>query len=150
MQHISLTQSSSQIGDILLSLKPHVAALSNEHINSHCSKCFGPGTTLRRCTSCRIVHYCDSKCQSADWHVHKHECLALQKWAAAAQDAKSSSPGSPPNDAIRCLGRILWRKQKLGFESVWVCRNFNALFIFLTSFQAQEMGAMQSRKFDFA
>lgn len=120
------SQVSSWLGDVLLSLKPHVAALSNEHIDTYCSNCFSPGTSLKRCTSCRFVHYCDPKCQSTDWPIHKHECLALQGSASAAQGVPgSSSSGSiaAPSDAIRCLGRILWRKQKLGQESVWVCQS---------------------------
>jgi len=140
------------LGDVLLSVKPNVAALSVQHLEDYCSSCFGPGSApLKRCTICKVVFYCDSvglkygsvlyfylisnlslqKCQSADWTFHKQECVALQRWvsnlsAAAAESSSSLSDSSPPlprapNDAIRCLARILWRRQKMGDASVWVC-----------------------------
>ncbi|KAF8157108.1 hypothetical protein B0H34DRAFT_849014 [Crassisporium funariophilum] len=105
-------------GDVLISVKPHVAALSNDHLEEYCSNCFGLGVNaLRRCTGCKLLFYCDSKCQNADWVFHRYECVALQRWGSST----SETSGSPtiPGDAIRCLGRILWRKQKLGRDSVW-------------------------------
>lgn len=47
-------------GDILFSVKPHVAVLSNRHLDDHCSNCFGSSSVaeLKRCTSCRTVWYC--------------------------------------------------------------------------------------------
>lgn len=127
-------------GDVLLSVKPNVAALSIQHLEDYCSNCFGPGSEpLKRCTICKVVHYCDSKCQSADWIFHKQECVALQRWvsnrSAAAEPSSSLSDSSPPlprvpNDAIRCLARILWRRQKMGDASIW----------------AREIDAMQSHR----
>ncbi|KAF9525238.1 hypothetical protein CPB83DRAFT_870963 [Crepidotus variabilis] len=113
------------IGDILLSITPHIAALSNERLEDHCSKCFGTGSVLRRCTGCKIIFYCDSTCQSKDWSTHKQECSALQQWLKA----NAASPNIP-GDAIRCLGRMIWKKRKLGKESLW----------------SQELDAMQSHR----
>jgi hypothetical protein len=138
------------LGDVLLSVKPNVAALSIQHLEDYCSSCFGPGSEpLKRCTICKVVFYCDSvgpkyravlysisnlsqqKCQSVDWTFHKQECVALQRWvsnlSAAAESSSSlldSSAPLPrvPNDGVRCLARILWRRQKMGDASVWVCR----------------------------
>ena len=47
-------------GDILFSVKPHVATLSNQHLNIYCTNCFGSPSvaSLKRCTSCKIVRYC--------------------------------------------------------------------------------------------
>ncbi|CAA7268850.1 unnamed protein product [Cyclocybe aegerita] len=107
------TSSYRKPGEVLFSIRPHVAALSNDHLEGYCSNCFGPGSgSLRRCTACKIVHYCDSACQSADWSLHKQECAAVQRWS-------SSNLGTIPGDAIRCLGRILWRRQKRERESIW-------------------------------
>ncbi|PPQ93755.1 hypothetical protein CVT25_008135 [Psilocybe cyanescens] len=134
-------------GDVLLSIKPHVAALSNEHLEEYCSNCCAPKTTsLRRCTGCKLLHYCDSKCQTNDWSFHRHECLAIQKWSASAS-AESSGPAHVPGDAIRCLGRILWRKQKLGHESIWV-RRFGLQRKIHNSelFQAREIDSLQSHR----
>jgi SET and MYND domain-containing protein len=50
----------TRIGDVLLSIKPHVAALSNKQLEGHCSNCFRADNSLRRCTGCKILYYCDS------------------------------------------------------------------------------------------
>ncbi|KAF5327714.1 hypothetical protein D9619_004677 [Psilocybe cf. subviscida] len=99
-------------GDILFTTRPHVAALSNDNLDQYCASCFRIKTgALKKCSGCKLLCYCDDACQKRDWIFHKHECAAVQKWY--------SSSNSVPGDAIRCLGRILWRKQKLGRESVW-------------------------------
>ncbi|KAF8224935.1 hypothetical protein L208DRAFT_1461406 [Tricholoma matsutake] len=115
-------------GDILFSLKPHVATLSNQHLDAYCSNCFGspPAAGLKRCTSCRIVWYCSSACQTKDWLLHKRECVSLQEWSKQAPSTELAIP----SDAVRCLGRMLWKKQKRGLDSVW----------------AKELDAMQSHR----
>ncbi|TEB22362.1 hypothetical protein FA13DRAFT_1778853, partial [Coprinellus micaceus] len=82
--------------------------------------CFGvgDGVDLKRCTGCKIVRYCTPACQTRDWTFHKHECNALHQWMKAAS-AESPGEARPPSDAIRCLGRILWRIQKLGASHIW-------------------------------
>ncbi|KAF8960017.1 hypothetical protein BDZ97DRAFT_1355582 [Flammula alnicola] len=113
-------------GDVLLSLKPHVAALSNKNLEEHCSTCFAPKSgSLRRCTGCKVLYYCDAKCQSRDWTFHRQECTAIQRWSSSLQRSGSDSLVIP-GDAIRCLARIVWRKQKLGHDSVWA-REIDAL-----------------------
>ncbi|KAK7046540.1 histone-lysine N-methyltransferase ASHR1 [Favolaschia claudopus] len=101
-------------GQVLFAMKPHVAALSNERLALHCSQCFGGGGNagLKRCTQCQVVYYCDSTCQNLDWTFHKNECIALQRVAASGETAI-------PSDAIRCLGRIMWKRQKQGPASPW-------------------------------
>ncbi|KAF8641802.1 hypothetical protein AX16_009783 [Volvariella volvacea WC 439] len=115
-------------GSTLISVKPHIAALSNQHLSTHCSACFAPASSsgLKRCTQCQTIFYCTAACQNRDWSLHKRECTALQNWAKSAP----SSELSVPSDAVRCLARILWRKQKLGLDSAW----------------AKEIDAMQSHR----
>lgn len=31
--------------------------------------------TMKRCTQCRCVAYCDSECQKSDWKQHKKVCF---------------------------------------------------------------------------
>ncbi|KAJ7817361.1 SET domain-containing protein [Mycena olivaceomarginata] len=90
------------VGQVILAVKPHAAALSNERLDLHCSQCFGEGNhaSLKRCTKCQAVYYCDSTCQNADWPLHKTNT-------------------SIPSEAIRCLGRIMWKRQKQGPLSAW-------------------------------
>jgi hypothetical protein len=56
------------------------------------------------------------KCQTVDWKFHRDECNAIREWVSKMPSDSSSFPG----DAIRCLVRILWRRRKLGGETVWV------------------------------
>ncbi|KAF9254291.1 SET domain-containing protein [Marasmius fiardii PR-910] len=105
-------------GSTVLSMKPHIYAISNRYLNSYCSSCTSRSTiesiNLQRCTKCRAVRYCNSECQTADWPVHKLECAAIQRWFQA-----SESIDLPPSDAIRCIARLLWKRQKKGCDSVW-------------------------------
>ncbi|KAJ3991212.1 hypothetical protein F5050DRAFT_1581798 [Lentinula boryana] len=115
-------------GNVIFVTKPYAAALSTPSLSSHCSSCFALSSTslLRRCTKCRIAHYCDFTCQTNDWAIHKLECTSLQKWFKAAP----SSDIAPPSDAVRCLSRVLWRTQKRGSDTI----------------QAREIANMQSHR----
>ncbi|ESK87070.1 n-lysine methyltransferase smyd2-like [Moniliophthora roreri MCA 2997] len=127
-------------GSSILSVKPHSHAISNRYLDTCCSACSASAeapataqapTKLSRCTKCRAVWYCNAECQTSDWSIHKHECAALQRWFKAASAAGPSPEEAntsddavehvvrPPSDAIRCMARILWKKQKKGFNSVW-------------------------------
>ncbi|KAG6811187.1 hypothetical protein H0H92_008627 [Tricholoma furcatifolium] len=118
------SKTSRKPGDVFLAVKPHIAVLSNQYLDSYCSNCFGPpsATGLKRCTICRVVWYCDSQCQTKDWPNHKRECSALQEWSKAAP----SPDLAVPSDAVRCLGRLMWTRQKKGFDSNWA-KEINAL-----------------------
>ncbi|KAI6003120.1 hypothetical protein EDD15DRAFT_2157422 [Pisolithus albus] len=103
-------------GDVILSLRPHMFTLSTTYLDSHCSGCTGsPASGLKRCTGCRRVWYCTSTCQNGDWPIHKFECTAIQNWSSEAPSEKVSVP----SDAVRCLGRILWKIKRKGTDSVW-------------------------------
>ncbi|KAG6910722.1 hypothetical protein DXG01_008253 [Tephrocybe rancida] len=55
------------------------------------------------------------ECQNKDWPPHKRECSALQEWSKAAPSADLAVP----SDAVRCLGRLMWTRQKKGLDSNW-------------------------------
>ncbi|KAI0088827.1 SET domain-containing protein [Irpex rosettiformis] len=99
-------------------MRPRVIALTTSALASFCSHCSGPPQhgALKRCTRCRAIWYCDAECQNKDWAYHKTECEALQRWATMAPSPELSVP----SDAIRCLGRVLWDRQKKGPESEFV------------------------------
>ncbi|KZS97133.1 SET domain-containing protein [Sistotremastrum niveocremeum HHB9708] len=102
-------------GTPVISLKPYVSVLSTPNLASYCSKCFSPneeGKSLKRCSKCRVLHYCSAACQNADWDVHKPECSSIQRWTAEAPNAAVAVPG----EAIRCIGRLLWDLQKKGSD----------------------------------
>ncbi|KIM76188.1 hypothetical protein PILCRDRAFT_78079 [Piloderma croceum F 1598] len=111
-------------GSILMSAEPHVAVLSGQYLDSHCSSCCGPASShrLKRCTRCQAIWYCDAACQNRDWFMHKFECTAIQNWASTAP----SSELAIPSEAVRCLGRIAWTQRKKGLGSAW-SREINAM-----------------------
>ncbi|KIK64626.1 hypothetical protein GYMLUDRAFT_160635 [Collybiopsis luxurians FD-317 M1] len=115
-------------GSTIVATKPYIAALSAQNLVSYCSSCFAPAgpNGMQRCTKCRTVYYCNSTCQRNDWGIHKHECNSLQNWFRAAP----SSDVPPPSDAVRCLARMLWQRQKKGLDSL----------------QAKEIANMQSHR----
>lgn len=120
-------------GSIVLSTEPHAFTLSNRYLDSHCSSCANAASMspFMRCSGCSTLRYCNTvscrplarqpvyheqTCQKADWSMHKPECSALQRWAKAAPSAELGIP----NDAVRCLGRILWQMRSKGLDSGWV------------------------------
>ncbi|KZV72067.1 SET domain-containing protein [Peniophora sp. CONT] len=113
-------------GEIAFVARPHVHVLSTRNLASYCSACALPGESLRRCTTCKVAHYCDADCQNRDWSLHKKECQALLRWASAAPNAEVAVPAEP----IRALGRWLWAKQKHSPTTTW----------------AREMDGMQSHR----
>ncbi|KAF8067952.1 hypothetical protein FPV67DRAFT_1166626 [Lyophyllum atratum] len=111
------SKSHYKAGDTLLALKPHIAVLSKPYLDAYCSNCFGPPQDhgLKRCPACRTIWYCDAQCQNKDWALHKRECTAIQEWAKAAP----SPDLLLPSDAVRCLGRLMWSREKKGLDSTW-------------------------------
>ncbi|EFE38244.1 SET and MYND domain protein, putative [Trichophyton verrucosum HKI 0517] len=65
--------------------------LSTERLKDACSNCFANlpfgvnvmasvDMKLWACSGCKVVKYCDRKCQSANWKlIHKHECAIYKK-----------------------------------------------------------------------
>lgn len=64
--HAFMLGFTSSTGSILISIKPHVTALSTPYLDSYCSSCSGLASTtgLKRCTRCRTVRYCGTVCTS--------------------------------------------------------------------------------------
>jgi hypothetical protein len=103
-------------------------------------------------TTSRLTVNCQA-CQTADWPIHKLECLAVRQWDKSAREAgRGSTDGATivPSDAIRALGRILWKLEASGSSSVIVilvrhlCYRLQLMFVLV---QAREISHMQSRRF---
>ncbi|KLO09410.1 SET domain-containing protein [Schizopora paradoxa] len=109
-------------GTVLFSIRPHVHVLSRSQLTSFCTSCCTPNssTALKKCTKCRVVHYCSAACQNADWGFHKSECEALRRWASdAPQIHADDEKVTVPAEAVRCLGRIILKRKKEGVGSRW-------------------------------
>jgi hypothetical protein len=71
------------------------AARSNELLEALTSAngCTNCGTkdvnTLKRCTGCKFVKYCNVDCQKADWKNHKSVCKTIR--SRREKDAKNNS-----------------------------------------------------------
>ena len=51
----------------------------NEASAKLCSACDKKSNTLKKCTACKCVWYCDKKCQNKHWKEHKKECKLIKK-----------------------------------------------------------------------
>ncbi|GAW01997.1 SET domain-containing protein [Lentinula edodes] len=91
------TQSPIRAGSVIFVTKPCAAALSSPKLTSYCSYCFEQTgmNGLRRCTKCRVTHYCDFNCQRNDWAIHKHECASLQNWTSRSTGQRISEYAVP-------------------------------------------------------
>ncbi|KNA09525.1 hypothetical protein SOVF_152750 [Spinacia oleracea] len=69
-----LTTNHFSPGEIIISQEPYVSVPNH----SRCEVCFG-SDKLKKCAACHFVWYCGSKCQKADWTLHRVECQALSK-----------------------------------------------------------------------
>ena len=47
-------------GEIAFITRTHIHVLSTRNLASYCSACALPGDSLRRCTTCKVAHYCDA------------------------------------------------------------------------------------------
>ncbi|OWF49924.1 histone-lysine N-methyltransferase SMYD3-like [Mizuhopecten yessoensis] len=89
-------------GDILLQSEPFVYVLSHKERGRRCDSCFESGEDLKRCTVCKVVRYCNSACQKADWTSHRGECPCLKR---VFPDV--------PLDSVRLMLKLIL-KQKAG------------------------------------
>ncbi|KAE8351068.1 hypothetical protein BDV28DRAFT_26460 [Aspergillus coremiiformis] len=70
--------------DVLHVTSPFVAVLETDRLEDTCSGCFGKGllrhcALLKGCSGCKVVKYCNTTCQKADWKfAHAQECSIFQ------------------------------------------------------------------------
>jgi SET and MYND domain-containing protein len=85
---------------ILQTRSPDILVVETPKIDKFCSYCFlplgGAGAVPKRCTRCKVIRYCSTECQRADWKlIHQKECPVLR-----------DMPGVPPTP-VRALIQIL-------------------------------------------
>ena len=54
-------------------------AVNNGTPTKLCSACRKKSDSLKKCTSCKCVWYCDKDCQNRHWREHKRECKPIKK-----------------------------------------------------------------------
>ncbi|XP_075547839.1 histone-lysine N-methyltransferase SMYD3-like isoform X5 [Dermacentor variabilis] len=94
-----------EAGAEILSSTPFVYVLGKEGRGRVCDFCFLESETLKRCSACRYVYFCDKQCQRLAWPDHKVECAGLCK----------VSP-NVPDTSVRYFCRLL---VKLSNKDAW-------------------------------
>ncbi|KAL3171624.1 hypothetical protein MRX96_013815 [Rhipicephalus microplus] len=92
-------------GDEILSSTPFVYVLGKEGRGLMCDYCFLESPSLKRCSACRYVSFCNKQCQKLAWPDHKVECAGLRK----------VSP-NVPDSSVRYFCRLL---VKLSNKNAW-------------------------------
>jgi hypothetical protein len=71
-------------GDVIAECLPQSHVLSIKEKGKRCDYCFKEGSSLKKCSKCKSVYYCNPNCQKKDWEaVHKHEeCRVYEKYFA--------------------------------------------------------------------
>ncbi|KAJ1627031.1 hypothetical protein T492DRAFT_909636 [Pavlovales sp. CCMP2436] len=97
-------------GTLVLREPAAATALSRERWELHCAGCWARlrGTGKLRCSRCRLVHYCNNRCQLVDWaRAHRSECAGLPQLARAAEaEERSSGYAGLAEDAL-LVGRLV-------------------------------------------
>jgi len=99
-------------GDVAISIpEPFLIVVEQGALDRVCSYCLIEKdlSTLKKCTGCKIVRYCSTTCQKADWKlIHQKECAILKRL-----------PGVPPTP-VRALIQLLLRHQYgQGLDPQW-------------------------------
>jgi hypothetical protein len=86
-------------GECVLRQQPLAISLSTSDgsIKSRCGFCLGTAKAPKRCSKCKVVHYCSVEHQKKDWPTHSTECLRMSRCIDANQS---------PTATIIMLGRI--------------------------------------------
>lgn len=99
------------------SSEPYAACLLPSLRTTRCALCFSQAatpaskqqsSTLSRCSRCRWVRYCSSRCQREDWPSHKHECPSLASRSPHSH-LLTNLPDSTLSDLL-LLSRCGWRR----------------------------------------
>ncbi|CAI9738471.1 Hypothetical predicted protein [Octopus vulgaris] len=124
-------------GEVIYRESPYVHVVSDKELKNHCSSCFKSASSLKHCSRCKLLRYCNSSCQKADWSIHKQECPFF---IDVVPEVLSES--------IRMLLRIIIRYQNgdhtkmISTDPYWK-RSFSDLMSHLERMQQDELRCKQ-------
>ncbi|XP_064383603.1 histone-lysine N-methyltransferase SMYD3-like isoform X2 [Halichondria panicea] len=72
------TKESISAGDTIFSELPIAHCSVEETRGTICEHCFNRSESLKKCSRCKFVYYCNSDCQRLDWLLHKTECKGVK------------------------------------------------------------------------
>ena len=100
--------------------QPYACCLLPALQSRRCEYCYSDEGNLTACPSCKIVHYCSTRCKRADAENHAHECSPLAQKRSALSKLQPSPIAAlrnecEPNSIGRYGGlllavRCLWRR----------------------------------------
>jgi len=73
-RNISVPIKPYKVGDIVFSCLPLIHCIKREFKGIHCDYCLERSESLKKCTKCCQMYYCEKDCQQKDWEYHKYEC----------------------------------------------------------------------------
>lgn len=107
---------------LILTEVPLAWTLQTDKLTSYCSYCLKQSggsakndVHLMRCAKCKILHYCDSKCQKIDWLSHKNECKRFCRILLRSRPI--------PDDFLRLFARIFDIEAAKNFTSSSMDKN---------------------------
>ena len=81
-----------------------------------CTTCGKPGH-WQRCTGCKVVFYCSTKCQKADWKQHKKKCKAFRAEVdASGKDKTALSAEGRFRRGTRYLSKGRFKKAEVEYR----------------------------------
>ncbi|CAH1786124.1 unnamed protein product [Owenia fusiformis] len=83
-------------GSVVLTEDPFVHVLMQSEREQRCDECLEMCDKLLRCTACKMLYYCGTKCQKKNWKLHKEECPLLKNCAPKV-----------PTDSVRLLFKLI-------------------------------------------
>ncbi len=96
------------LGTTILRCDPFAHVVKMDKLAYVCDNCFEEShddeQPFKKCTRCKVAHYCGVKCQKASWRdLHKEECEYLTRVRP-----------NMPTDTARLMARIVLRLRKGG------------------------------------
>ncbi|XP_030853044.1 histone-lysine N-methyltransferase SMYD3-like [Strongylocentrotus purpuratus] len=92
-------------GRCILEELPYVYTLFDNKRGHYCDFCLQKCSTLKKCSSCNYVSYCNKSCQRGDWaRCHKQDCKTL----------KRRHPMIPPDlaESVQLLSHIIQKQRR--------------------------------------
>ena len=73
-----IASKSYKAGEVVYEFKPIIHIISNDSKGKHCDNCLKRSDSLKWCSKCEQMFYCDKDCQQNDWKHHKNECKVFR------------------------------------------------------------------------
>ena len=73
-----ISSKSYTAGEVIFESKPIIHCIESDSKEKHCDNCLKKSDSLKKCSKCHQMFYCDEDCQRNDWIYHKNECKVFR------------------------------------------------------------------------